>query len=152
MSIAACIPLEFPQGNMSSDRIVGGADLAKWPRVTVLPRLLPRLRAAGAAWLVVLSALPFTAPFRTCDVSMLFAEDARPSRAALPTSPAGAASTDASLQPSSVAVTTARVRLAALAAGSERALLLGPFMTRRAPSAMPSDRGGHPSRPTVLRI
>jgi hypothetical protein len=83
---------------------------------------------------------------------MLFAVGALPSRAALPTSPAGAASTDASLQPSSVAVTTARARLAALAAGSERSLLLGPVRTRPAPSAAPSDQGAHHSRPTVLRI
>src|SRR5580765_4255681 len=91
MSLIVRGPVEFPQGNTSRNQIVGGADLATWPHVTALPRLVARLRPACAAWLVVLSALPFTAPFRTCDVSMLFAVDALPSRAALPASPAGAA-------------------------------------------------------------
>jgi len=85
-------------------------------------------------------------------MTALFGGDAMPSRTIVQPLPAGATAPDALLQPSSLAVRSARVRLAALAVGSERDLLIGPVVVRCAPWATPLDPCALPARPVVLRI
>jgi hypothetical protein len=120
--------------------------------VSTASRIGMLLRPACAVWLVALSASPFTAPFRTCDISMLFENGAMASRTSLPISSGEAARRDASLQPSSVAVTTVRVRFPLLTAVGDRWLVASPGVARSAPSAPAPDEGAHSPRLFVLRI
>jgi len=120
--------------------------------VAIASRIRTLLQPTCAVWLVALSASPFTAPFRSCDVSVLFGGRTKPSKASLPAAPVEAASRDASRQPSSLAVTIARLRFPGLTAGSERWLATRPGVTPAAPPLPPPEEGAHEVRLFVLRI
>jgi hypothetical protein len=122
------------------------------PIMAVSPRLAAAFRAACAGWLVVLSVLPFTAPFRTCDASLWFAGGAMPARSAAPRVPAEAASTDAFPQPSLLTVTAGRARFPVLTVRSEWLTIADPAVARPAPSTTASDPGAHSPRLAVLQI
>jgi len=110
------------------------------------------LRPACAVWLIVLSASPVTAPFRTCDISMLLAGGTRSPRGSLPAAPGEAASRDASLQPSSLAVTAIRLRFPGLTAGGECWLVANPGVIPAAAPLLTPHACGHEARLFVLRI
>jgi hypothetical protein len=129
-----------------------GADLATSSPVRVGSRFRARLRRICAVWLVTLSASPFTAPFRTCEMSLLFDGGTLAPSGPLPASPARTMATDASLQPSSLAVRTARVRVPVLVAAAERSLLGDPFARGLALlPALPAP-SSRPAGASVLRI
>jgi hypothetical protein len=131
--------------------LAGGADLAV---TRFVPAAVRRhvARSACAFWMVILSASPFTAPFRTCDLSLLLTDAPVPFRGTLPAPPGHEALTHAWLPPSAMAATTVRVRFPALGLAGERTFAPPPRMTRSAPSFLPSDPGVPSPRLFVLRI
>ena len=140
----------FSGANAPFDRIASGPCLADWGRVAIASRIRMLLQPTCAVWLVALSALPFTAPFRTCDISVLFGGRTMSSKASLPAAPVEAASRDGSLQPSALAA--ARLRFPGLTAGGEHSLVASPRVTPAAPPLPTPHEGAHEARLFVLRI
>jgi hypothetical protein len=135
--------------------MIAGADLAMALLVPPRRRLIATVRSVCAGWLVLLSASPFTAPFRTCDISTLFGGAPISSTHAGPTSSKETASTDVSQQPSLLVAITARVKRAPaplLMIRGERPVLIVPAATSVAPSSRLPLHGFRPSEQPVLRL